>query len=189
MNPVPRRHVVVFGGSACQPGDEAYENAQQLGAAFAGKGWVVVNGGYGGTMLAGACGAARAGGRVIGVTCRLFNAQPNEFVTETIETEDLYSRLRRLIELGDAYVALPGSTGTLAELATVWELVNKRMIPTRPILCWGDFWRPIVQVFEQDSTRDSRINTRDLAERRGELISFVSRPEQAVEVIGRAFGD
>jgi predicted Rossmann-fold nucleotide-binding protein len=39
---------------------------------------------------------------------------------------------------------LPGATGTLAELATVWELVCKGLMPRRPIVCVGSFWRPLI---------------------------------------------
>lgn len=187
MNREARKRIAIFGGSGFQAGEGEFEAARQLGAAVAARGWAVVNGGYGGAMLASAVGAAEAGGHVIGVTCRLFKSSPNDYIHEVVEVEDLHTRLRRLIELGDAYVALPGSTGTLAELAMVWELVNKRLIPPRPILCWGDFWRPVVGVFENDGTGDPRFDTRNLPDRRGELITFVSSPAHAVEAIERGF--
>ncbi len=177
------KKIVIFGGSSFVPGDEAYEAAQSLGRAVSGAGWTVVNGGYGGTMLAASHGAAMDGGEVIGVGCTIFKSDLNEHITESVMTHSLYDRLERLIELGDAYIVLPGSTGTLAELAMVWELVNKKMIPARPILCWGDFWRPVVRIFAQDGTQDPRINTLGVTERRGDLIHFVDSAEQAVGVI------
>ena len=183
----PARTVVIFGGSDFGPAGEIFLAAEELGRMFALRGWTVANGGYGGAMLASARGAVQAGGRAIGVTCAIFKSPPNEFISEVVRTGDLFERLRALIELGDAYVALPGSTGTLAELALVWELVNKRMIPRRPILCWGEYWRAIVRVFDRDSTRDPRINTAGLPDRRGELITFISTVEEAAAAIGKAF--
>lgn len=181
--PNPRTNVAIFGGSAAEATEELMRVAEELGRAFAGRGWTVVNGGYGGSMLASARGATQAGGRAIGVTCSAFKSPPNEFITEVVKTDNLFDRLRTLIELSDAYVVLPGSTGTLAELAMVWELVNKRMIPRRPILCWGEYWRQVVRIFDQDTTRDPRINTTGLPDRRVELISFVSTVEEAVRAI------
>jgi len=51
------------------------------------------------------------------------------------------------VEAGGAgYVVLPGATGTLAELAWVWELTFKGFLPARPIVCTGEFWRPLVEM-------------------------------------------
>ncbi len=60
--------ITAFGSSRPQPGSQAYETAQALGAALAKSGFVVANGGYGGTMEATARGAREAGGTTIGVT-------------------------------------------------------------------------------------------------------------------------
>ncbi len=51
----------------------------------------------------------------------------------------------KLIELGQAYVILPGSTGTLLELAMCWELMNKKFIPQRPMICLCQYWKPVVE--------------------------------------------
>jgi uncharacterized protein (TIGR00730 family) len=184
-----RRNATLFGGSQYLPGDKPFEDSLALGGALARAGWTVVNGGYGGTMLASARGAAEASGRAIGVGCSIFNCPLNEHITDPEVHPSLMARMERLIELGDAYIVMPGSTGTLAELAMVWELINKRLIPTRPILCWGDFWRPVVEVFQNDSMQDPRINTLGVVERRGALIRFVHSPVEAVAELVRALAD
>lgn len=178
-----RKNLVIFGGSDFDAAAETWLAAEALGRAAAGAGWAVVSGGYGGCMEACSRGAAQAGGTATGVVCSIFKSPPNPYLTEIIRTENLYDRLRALIELGDAYVVMPGSTGTLAELALVWELVNKRMIPRRPILCWGEAWRPVVSIFSGDSTRDPRLDTRGLPDRRVELIQFVSTPEEVMAAL------
>lgn len=180
-----RKNLVIFGGSDCGPTSGLCAAAEEVGRAAAQAGWTVVNGGYGGTMAASARGAREGGGRAIGVTCSIFKSPPNPHLSEIVPTNNLYHRLNALIELGDAYVVLPGSTGTLAELALVWELVNKRMIPRRPILCWGEYWRPVVAIFDQDSTRDPRINTTGLPDHRGELITFVHSAPEVLSAIGK----
>ncbi|MEN6625249.1 MAG: LOG family protein [Candidatus Sumerlaeia bacterium] len=152
------QHVItIFGGGDCGEGDPLFAAAEQLGAECARRGWSIANGGYGGTMLAAARGSSRAGGRAIGVTCRFFRAAANPFISEAIATPTLHDRIRKLVELGDGYVVLPGATGTLAELAIAWELVNKRIIPERPIVCLGDYWRPVVDLISNASRRDKRI--------------------------------
>jgi len=138
--------ITVFGTSKAQPGDSVYELAETIGRLLAENGFTLANGGYGGTMLAAAKGAAQAGGHVIGVTCRAFKrGKANEFVTEEVKTDCLSERLAKLIELGEAYMVLPGGTGTLLELADVWEHKNKGFSNTeKPIILIGAFWQPLL---------------------------------------------
>ena len=135
--------VAIFGASRADA--ESLALAERVGAVLAGAGYGVASGGYGGVMEAVSRGAARAGGCVIGVTCRIWSSRPNEFLDEVIETEDLYHRVRALLGAGTAgYVVLPGGTGTMLELATAWEMLAKRLIPERPLICLGEHWRPLL---------------------------------------------
>jgi len=49
-----------------------------------------------------------------------------------------------MMHMSASYVVLEGGTGTLTELAIVWESVCKKLIDPRPIIVVGDFWRPLV---------------------------------------------
>ncbi|MFH1613991.1 MAG: LOG family protein [Planctomycetota bacterium] len=141
-----KKTVSVFGTSKALPGDGNWGLALRLGDIIARAGFNIANGGYGGTMEAAAKAAVRAGAEVIGVTCSAFKrGSANPYVTREIKTCSLSERLAKLVELGDAYIVLPGGTGTLLELAQVWELKNKGFIPqSRPIIIVGSFWQPII---------------------------------------------
>ncbi len=150
--------ITVFGTSKAVPEDSVFELAETLGRLLAENGFTLANGGYGGAMLAAAKGAATAGGTVIGVTCTAFKrGRANEYVTEEISTSCLSERLAKLIELGDAFVVLPGGTGTLLELADVWEHKNKGFADAdKPIILIGAFWAPLIAMMAEadpDSTR------------------------------------
>ncbi len=146
--------IAVFGGSEPEPGQPAYEEARRLGAAIAAAGWTLCNGGYGGTMEAGCRGAVEAGGKTIGVSCDAFGRSGvNRWVQREITTRNLTERLNALIEAGDAYVALPGSTGTLLELASVWELANKGFMSGKPIVAMNDFWTPVLATIARETPR------------------------------------
>lgn len=138
--------VTVFGSSNPGAGSPAYQLAYDLGRALALSGWTVCNGGYGGTMEASARGAVEAGGHTIGVTCLAFGRSgPNAFIQQEIPTFHLLVRLDTLVRLGRAYIVLPGGTGTLLELALVWELRNKRLLRrAAPLLLLGSHWQPLV---------------------------------------------
>ena len=142
--------VSVFGANDPPEGSAAYQTARAVGRKLAELGYAVANGGYGGTMAASSRGAAEAGGRTIGVVCSIWNSSPNKYVQEVVRTDSLNERAGRLIELGSGgYVALPGATGTLLELASVWEMTSRGLLARRPIVCVGRFWRPLVDMMSQ----------------------------------------
>ena len=66
-----------------------------------------------------------AGGEVTGVEPQFFIDAGFEYdaVTELIVTRDMSDRKAKMIELGDAFIAFPGGTGTLEELAEVMSKV------------------------------------------------------------------
>ena len=81
-------------------------------------------------------------------------------------TSTLYERIRTLVELGDGFIVLPGGTGTLLEMAMVWEFKHKGFLPPhKPIWVLGDRWRRVVQaVVEQDRESRYHIQTVDSVE-------------------------
>jgi len=149
------RIISIFGTSRTQPGDEIYELAYETGKVLAQAGFTIANGGYGGTMLAAAKAACQAGGKVIGVTCSASkSSRANEYVSKEIVTASLDERLDTLLKLGQAYVVLPGGTGTLLELAKVWELRNKGFVKTdKPIILVGGFWQPLIGLMAIDDPK------------------------------------
>ena len=151
------RIIAVFGTGRAKAGDSTFELAYSVGAELARAGFTIANGGYGGTMLAAAKGAAEAGGEVIGVTCSAFGGKANEYVSREIVTQSLDERLDTLIRLGGAYIVLPGGTGTLLELAKVWELKNKGFLDGgKAIILLGEFWKPLVDIVASEDVKSSR---------------------------------
>ena len=150
--------ITIFGTAKAKPGEAAFSLAEEAGRMLAQAGFTVANGGYGGTMLAAAKGAHQAGGKTIGVTCSDFKkSSANEYITREIVTTSLDERLDTLIELGQAYIVLPGSTGTLLELAKIWELKNKGFIEAdKPIILAGEFWKPLLDLIAAEDPDSSR---------------------------------
>jgi len=170
--------VSIFGTGRTRPGESAYVLGEDVGRALAQAGFAIANGGYRGTMHAAAKGAAEVGGTVIGVTCSAFKRSvANEFVTREVVTESLEERLHTLVEIGRAYVVLPGGTGTLLELAAVWELKNKGFLdPARPVILMGSFWKPVVDLVAADDPGCLRH------------IAFADTASQVVDLVKRALG-
>lgn len=164
--------ITIFGTARARAGDEKFAVAERLGRGLAEAGFVIANGGYGGTMLAAAKGAREAGGEVIGVTCSAFSSKANEYISKEIVTGSLEERLDKLIELGAGYIVLPGGTGTLLELAMVWELKNKGFLQQgKAVIIVGDFWKELLRTIASDDTGSSRYLER------------VGKPEEAVALL------
>ena len=125
-------------------------------------------------------GAAEAGGRVLAVTARVFGGPANRWVSEETVVDTWQDRLFKLIELGDAYVALPGGTGTLAEIAVVWEMLNKRVIERRPLILLGGFWKPMVDLVQAVENQGSPWVAADQ-----NLVQIAESPKDAVGLLQR----
>jgi uncharacterized protein (TIGR00730 family) len=143
--------VTVFGGSQPQAGEPAYDEALRLGALLAHAGHTVLTGGYIGVMEAVSCGAAEAGGHVIGVTCDEIESWrpvlPNRWVKEQMRFPTLRQRLFALIENCDGAIVLPGGIGTLAELAETWSHLQTGAIAPRPLILVGPGWKSVMDTF------------------------------------------
>ena len=131
-------------------------------------------------MEASARGDKDAGGTTIGVIARFFRTEANPFIDRKIRVKTPNERLQRLIGLGDAYVVLKGGTGTLAELATVWEYANKGMMKGKPIILIGDFWSEIFSLMLQQLREEGITGA-------GEAITAVSSPRECIGVLREQF--
>lgn len=142
--------ISIFGSYAPKPGEPLYEQAYDVGLELGRAGYTVCNGGYDGTMEASARGAREAGAATIGVTCSVFNdyrgrpLKANAHIDTEHLTDNIFDRIKKMMDISAGYVVLEGGTGTLTEFAIVWEFVCKKMMPTAPVFLVGDFWRPVV---------------------------------------------
>jgi uncharacterized protein (TIGR00730 family) len=111
--------VTVFCSSSRHVDPAYHQAASDLGRRIAEQHWSLVYGGNDlGLMKALADGAREAGGKLIGITPRLFVDQGvvDQRCDELIVTETMRQRKESLEQRGDAFIALPGGFGTLEEL-------------------------------------------------------------------------
>ena len=109
--------------------DTAYrEGARELGLWIARNNHTLVFGG-GNIGLMGVLAEAvfQNGGHVIGVLpgdIGFIVNRPQPFCTEIITEPDMAARKRKMLELADAYIALPGGIGTLDEITEAMTLIK-----------------------------------------------------------------
>ena len=77
-----------------------------------------------------------AGGKVIGVEAQMFvdEGVHMDNLTELYIEKDIADRRTRMIELGDAFIAFPGGTGTLEEITEVMSMVSLKHLDAPCIL-------------------------------------------------------
>lgn len=188
------RTITIFGSSLPDAESEAYQQARRLGHRLAEKGWAVCNGGYSGLMEASARGAREAGGHTVGVTCVVWPAPANPWIVEEVRAASFLERLLTLIERGDGYVVLPGGTGTLAELALVWEMMNKSALSKsvggkKLLLVMTPYWQPVLDCLGQEAALGRPEAARMEASRRTlKTVTRVSGIEEAVEILEQTLG-
>ena len=169
------RTVAVFGGSRAQLGSVEYAEAYAVGKLLARAGFIVMNGGYAGTMEASARGAKENGGRAVGIISSEFGwLAPNAYLDETVQSEDLFARIRRMQRSADGFIVLKGSMGTLAELALVWNLAKIDAKHRKPIVLLGDAWSLVLRAWREHLA---------VTEEEAGLLFLTAKPEEAIALL------
>ena len=145
---MPNPAVCVFCGAKSGTDPRWMEVARGFGEALARRGWAMVyGGGRVGLMGALADGALSAGGKVIGVIPQglLQRELAHRALTQLEVVGDMAARKTRMIELSDAFVALPGGLGTLDELFEVLTLaqIGEHSKPVA-LLNQDGYWDPLL---------------------------------------------
>ncbi len=129
--------------------DLAVATAHEIVAA----GWELVYGGARSGLMGTVADAVLAeGGRVTGIIPQ--NIKERDFqhpgLSALYVTPDLHARKKMMVEMADAFVALPGGVGTLDE---VFELLTWRQLGlhNKPLFFvdTADFWRPVRAVMDR----------------------------------------
>lgn len=157
--------------------------AKELGTWIGTSGNALVYGGSrSGLMGAIADSVLNAGGKVTGVEPKFFieNEFQHDGLTKLIVTEDMSERKNKMIELGDAFIAFPGGTGTLEEIAEVMSKVSLKQLNAPCILYnLNGYYNGLKALL------DHMIEKGLSSERRQEGIFFAENLEDIISVISQ----
>ena len=157
----------------------------RLGKLLAQKAVTVISGGFGGTMEDISRGAKSAGGKTIGVTWYKWEKPlykgANAFIDEEIVADTLFERIDIMLKKADAFIVLPGGTGTLLELSAVLEHLNKGLIEPKPIIMLGDFWKPALTCLKKEPVLSEKIRNKSKVSCCDQLVTFVKSVDECIE--------
>ncbi|MFC2131460.1 LOG family protein [Bacteroidota bacterium] len=167
--------VSIFGSGTCASGSFEYDTAEFAGRLLGESGFDIATGGYKGVMEAALKGAASTRVRRIGIITEYYkDKETNKFVSEIIVSENYFERLKALVEIGDAYIFMPGGSGTLLELAYIWALKERAIIKNKLVLCLGNQWRDIIQTMQSYSNK---------SDEKSNMVEYMENVENVVERI------
>jgi uncharacterized protein (TIGR00730 family) len=163
---------------------EAYlQTAREMGAAIARRGLTLAYGaGCTGMMGALADSVLEIGGEVIGVIPHLFNTPTlmHNGLTQLEIVDSMHARKQRLVDISDAFIALPGGYGTFEELFEVltWSQIGLHRKPVGVLNTMGYFDHMISAI---DRAREEGF----IYDQHRALFICSDRPEQLLDELER----
>lgn len=174
-----RKNICVYCGASVGNNPAYADVAKKLGAEIAAQGRsLVYGGGAKGLMGIVADAVLNAGGNVIGVIPdRLVQAETaHKGITDLRIVPDMHIRKSTMIELADAFIALPGGIGTLEELFEVWtwSQIGYHAKPVG-VLNVNNFYEPmrafLQHVVDEGFVRQSYLDTLIISQEPADILS------------------
>lgn len=147
------RSVSILGSAKLKEDNKYYQQAKTLAEKIVQElKYAVVTGGGPGIMEAANRGAYEGGGVSLGFTIKLPDEQStNEYLTEHVEFENLFSRTTLIFFSAETYVYFPGGFGTIDEFFEIVTLMETGKLPRVPVILVGkEFWEPILKLIKDE---------------------------------------
>ncbi|OGG00435.1 Rossman fold protein, TIGR00730 family [Candidatus Gottesmanbacteria bacterium RBG_13_37_7] len=171
------KNIVIFAGNdvgSLKPKyylNLAYQTGKLLGKA----GFTVVTGGGPGLMNEASKGACEAGGQTVGVCLEISGRKQSVYLKEKYFYRKLNNRQKKLISLGQAFIALPGGIGTYYEIMEILALKRKKEIPLDyPLILVSEYFRIFHRLMQEIANEGFASKEIDL------FYKLVRNPEDAV---------
>ena len=138
--------------------EDYYNLAEKVGNYLAKKSIRIIYGG-GKTGLMGKISKSSTdmGGKVIGIIPKILvnKENINNKTTKTIIVDNMSIRKEKLFNMGDAYLILPGGSGTMEEATEIisWKILG---IHKKDIILFNfnNFWSPLIEMYEKAKTHN-----------------------------------
>lgn len=178
------KKVAFFGDAEARKTDQHFIDAFSTAKLLAEAGYIIVNGGGPGVMLAATLGAKEEKNKVeIVIIDEKFDMGTNyegsdkeniNKASKIYKTNNIQDRTEKIVEVADAYVIFKGGTGTMAELALVWEKAKFEYGKHKPLIFFGECWRNIIEDLVENLSFDKiEKKVYDMAETPEEVLKII----------------
>lgn len=175
------KSVCVYSASSTKVAPVYFEAASELGKMLGEHDIRLINGAGGiGLMSETANAVLAAGGKVTGVIPHFMVEQgwQHKGLTELIEVADMHERKKKMADLSDAVIALPGGCGTLEELLEIitWKQLGLYLNPI-VILNTQGYFDPLLDMLNR------AVSENFMRLQHAEIWQVANTPAEAIELI------
>jgi uncharacterized protein (TIGR00730 family) len=173
--------VSFFGSSRAEPDQKYYKLAEKTASQVVKAGFAVITGGGSGIMEAANKGAAKAGGRSIGLNIELPMEQlPNKYQNLSLHFRYFFCRKMMFLKYAHGFIVFPGGFGTMDEFWESLVLIQTLKQASFPVILMGsEYWDGLVNWMQEKMLKEySHISPEDMA-----VFTVVDEPEAAVKII------
>lgn len=170
--------ISIFAGNQLPRKKSDLNLAYETGFLLAKNKFIVASGGGEGMMDLVLKGAKEANGKTIGVCLKRPNRKQSINAQKIFLFKNIENRQKKLISLGEAYIALPGGVGTIHEICDI--LIQKKIdkIPRHtPLIIVGSYYKNFKKLIEQID--QNNFSSKSLKK----LCTFVSTPSEIIKII------
>ena len=154
--------------------------AEEIGRGIGSTGNTMVYGGANDGLMGRTADAVIAsGGTVIGVIPEFFLKRGHSELAELHVVKTMSERKAKMMELGDAFIALPGGPGTIEEISEIISAVRIGLTKKPCILFSPDGYYDELRAMYEKMVREGFLTEGELAR-----IRFADTPAEALQMAG-----
>jgi uncharacterized protein (TIGR00730 family) len=173
-------NITVYLGS--NPGNDPkyLKYAEEIGRGIGSTGNTMVYGGANDGLMGRTADAVIAsGGKVIGVIPEFFLKRGHTELAELHVVKTMSERKQKMMDLGDAFIALPGGPGTIEEISEIISAVRIGLIHKPCILFSPDGYYDELRDMYRKMVREGFLREDEFSR-----IQFAQTPAQALQMAG-----
>jgi uncharacterized protein (TIGR00730 family) len=173
--------ISIFGSARTKKNHKYYKLARETSYQIAKAGFAVITGGGGGIMEAANRGAAKAGGKSIGLNIDLPMEQvPNDYQNMSLHFRYFFCRKVMFLKYADGFVVFPGGYGTMDEFFESLVLIQTLKQAQFPVvLMCSEYWQGLLAWMKQTMLLENKnISPKDL-----DVFKVIDDPAEAVRIM------
>ncbi|HBG28479.1 MAG: Rossman fold protein, TIGR00730 family [Planctomycetes bacterium GWF2_41_51] len=173
--------VSIFGSAVAKKTDKYYKLTEKTATILAKAGFAIISGGGGGIMEAANKGAAKVGGKSIGLNIDLPHEQaPNKYQNLNLHFRYFFCRKVMFLKYANGFIAMPGGFGTLDEFSEALVLIQTFKQAVFPVILMdSDYWSGLVNWMKKVMmTKHGYVTKKDM-----NVFSVCDDPQEAADII------